>query len=356
MAPTDAYRAIAGQAKPRGLAVAGHVPVFVTAEEASTSGQRSFEHLGGGWSGMLVYASREEAALRAELVSRAADPDEENGNGFARLQRAEWVNRLVDTFDPAKMDSLAALLARNGTYQTPTLALMRSAGQIPDGSFATSDRARFVPLKVRPHVGNPNGRWWKRFTSDDTAAWRRRGEMHTRIVQALHSAGVPFLTGSDSGPEGGLPPGIGIHDELQALVEAGLTPAEAPGAATLNPASYLEATDSLGTVAPGKLADLVLLSANPLEDIRDTLKIGAVVLNGRYLDRLALDALLSEAEQAASRQSRALRPAHHGVSGHPSRARRRRATSRSAGTRRRWRRCGWRTSVTWPTSAGACAR
>jgi imidazolonepropionase-like amidohydrolase len=78
------------------------------------------------------------------------------------------------------------------------------------------------------------------------------------------------------------------------MVPMGLTPLEALQTATLNPAKFLHATDSLGTVAPGKLADLVLLDANPLADITNTAMIRAVVANGRYFDRAALDGLLAE--------------------------------------------------------------
>ncbi|MDQ3516691.1 MAG: amidohydrolase family protein, partial [Gemmatimonadota bacterium] len=94
----------------------------------------------------------------------------------------------------------------------------------------------------------------------------------------------------------------GLHDELVLMVEAGLSPLDALRAATLGPARYLAATDSLGTVAPGKLADLVLLDANPLEDIRNTARIRAVVLNGRLLQRADLDALLRAAETAANQR------------------------------------------------------
>lgn len=80
---------------------------------------------------------------------------------------------------------------------------------------------------------------------------------------------------------------------------AGLTEAEALRAATLGPAQYLGATDSLGTVEAGKAADLVLLDANPLEDIANTQRIRAVVTRGRLFDRAALDALLAEVERAA---------------------------------------------------------
>jgi cytosine/adenosine deaminase-related metal-dependent hydrolase len=120
------------------------------------------------------------------------------------------------------------------------------------------------------------------------------------IVFAMHRAGVRILAGSDAAWVGAFP-GFSLHGELELLVAAGLSPAEALRAATLGPAEYLEATDSLGAVAPGKLADLVLLDANPLEDIRNTQWISAVVANGRYFDRQALDEVLAGVEAAASR-------------------------------------------------------
>ena len=90
-------------------------------------------------------------------------------------------------------------------------------------------------------------------------------------------------------------PGLMLHTELEMFVAEGLTTLEALQSATLNPAKMLKGTDSLGTVAPGKLADLVLLDADPLADIANTQMIHAVVANGRYFDRAALDGLLAEA-------------------------------------------------------------
>jgi imidazolonepropionase-like amidohydrolase len=111
---------------------------------------------------------------------------------------------------------------------------------------------------------------------------------------------VPFLAGTDSG---GVPytyPGFSLHDELAFLVQAGCTPMEALQTATLNSAKFLGLSDQLGTINAGKQADLVLLEANPLDDIHNTQKIRAVVVRGRYLDRAALDELLAHAKSAAN--------------------------------------------------------
>jgi imidazolonepropionase-like amidohydrolase len=114
----------------------------------------------------------------------------------------------------------------------------------------------------------------------------------------MHRARVPILSGTDL-HNAYIYPGFSLHDELQLLVDSGLTPLDALRTATSNAASYLGL--EVGEVKPGKLADLVLLGGNPLEDIRHTRSIRGVVINGRYLDRKALDGLLRESEKAATR-------------------------------------------------------
>ncbi len=120
------------------------------------------------------------------------------------------------------------------------------------------------------------------------------------VVGMMNRARVEFLAGTDvSNPY--CFPGFSLHDELALLVDVGLSPMEALQSATLNPARFLGKEKELGTVEKGKIADLVLLEANPLEDIRNTTKINSVVLNGRLLERKALDQLLTEVEAAAKK-------------------------------------------------------
>jgi imidazolonepropionase-like amidohydrolase len=110
------------------------------------------------------------------------------------------------------------------------------------------------------------------------------------MVKKLNDAGVPMLAGSDSNFEmTNFIYGISLHDELELLVKSGLTPLQALQAATLNPARYLEREQEMGTVEKGKLADLVLLDKNPLEDIRNTTSISAVVLDGKLMEKQTLD-------------------------------------------------------------------
>jgi imidazolonepropionase-like amidohydrolase len=112
-------------------------------------------------------------------------------------------------------------------------------------------------------------------------------------VAAMHRAGVHILAGTDA-PLRNSPPGFGLHEELTLLVRGGMSPFDAIRAATIEPARYF-GMDSVGTIAPAQVADLVLLAGNPLEDIRQTRRIEAVVANGRYLDAKARDALLRRA-------------------------------------------------------------
>jgi len=116
----------------------------------------------------------------------------------------------------------------------------------------------------------------------------------------MHHAGVQFLAGTDTPPGVYVFPGFSLHEELQRFVAAGFTPMEALQTATLNPARFLGIEDRLGTIEKGKLADLVLLDANPLEDIRNTQKIAGVVVDGRYLSRADLDKMLAGVAVIAS--------------------------------------------------------
>jgi imidazolonepropionase-like amidohydrolase len=129
---------------------------------------------------------------------------------------------------------------------------------------------------------------------------KQYGETKLQAVRDLHRAGVAMLTGTDASDSfvGDLV-GFGVHDEMALLVRAGLTPIEALQAATFNPAVYLGREKELGTVERGKLADLVLLDADPRADIHNTTKVSAVFLAGKYFDRAALDQMLKDAEVAA---------------------------------------------------------
>jgi len=176
----------------------------------------------------------------------------------------------------------------------------RGGNLLDETDFAHDTRAKYVPAYWKDVT-------WKRFTeqvkhdfnTDDLATRKAFVAKELEVVNAMHRAGIPFLAGTDTPPGVYIFPGFSLHEELQRFVAAGFTPMEALQTATLNPATFLGMEDRLGTIEKGKIADLVLLNANPLEDIRNTQKIEAVVVNGKYLPRSELDKMLARAEQAS---------------------------------------------------------
>ena len=130
------------------------------------------------------------------------------------------------------------------------------------------------------------------------AAIKRRADWEVQLVRRMNAEHVGLLAGTDVATDWTVP-GVALHDELSALVEAGLTPLEALRTATLNPARYFDKAGEFGAVAPGMAADVVLIDGDPLADVRNARRISGVVANGRYLDRPALDRMLATAERMA---------------------------------------------------------
>lgn len=281
----DTYFSLAEEANRLGIDFAGHVPVAVRASEASAAGQRSIEHLGGGNVGEECSANEEE--LRQRVVAEFAS---ESPNLLP--QKLE----MVRSYDALKCGRLFDTFIANNTWIVPTLMISRLPAELGPGGWAGDSRMRHVP--------DPEEKYWTEWQEIYDADWGSAEESISYslwvrdVVDEMNRAGVQFLAGSDAG-DPGVFWGSGLHDELALLVSAGLSQAEALRAATLSPARFLEATDSLGTIEVGKLADLLLLNANPLDNIQNTRKIEAVITRGRFYNRAALDALLKEVEVTA---------------------------------------------------------
>jgi hypothetical protein len=276
--PRDAYFGIGDEAKRQGLPFVGHVPLSVSPAEASDAGQKSIEHL----TGILIECSDKEAELREEIV-QAHSP--------GVRARAEAI--ALETYNNRKAAELFERFVKNETWQCPTLTVLRSNAYLGDESFRSDRRLKYVSLQIKE-------RWSLRIANRNEGNYtnaKRVYQKELEIVGAMRRAGVEFLAGTDTGNPFCFP-GFSLHDELALLVKAGLTPVEALRSATLNPAKFLGLDKTLGTIEHGKIADLVLLDANPLEDIRNTQRINAVVSNGRLFDRKALDKMLAQAEQA----------------------------------------------------------
>jgi imidazolonepropionase-like amidohydrolase len=278
----DAYLGIADEAKRQGIPYAGHVPFSISAAEASEAGQRSIEHM----TGILLASSDEEAQLRQGL-NPSSTP----------ISRFRAEARALDTYNPTKAAALFDTFVKHETWQVPTLTVLRSEYQSEENR--NDPRLAFIPRPMRERW---SGRTGNRGEQGDAVA-KRILQKDFELVAAMRHAGVPMLAGTDTGNPFCFP-GFSLHDELALLVAAGLTPAEALRSATIDPAKFLGLTETLGTVDPGKVADLVLLEGNPLEDIRNTQRIDAVIANGHLFERKALERMLAEGRAAAERGPR----------------------------------------------------
>lgn len=277
--PRDAYFALIERARKWGLPVAGPVPDTVTIEEAITARQNSIEHL----SNVLLACSTEERKLLAPRANAI-----ERKDSAAALTFEE---RTLATFDFKKADSLIERMARYASYQTPTLSKLRRETYADADELARDAHLKYIPSDVRKTWTDPREEK-KKQSEAALALYEQEYEKDGYLVDRMQRGGAPILAGTDTGQPYTFP-GYDLHRELQLLVKAGLTPLQALRAATIVPAEYLDADESLGSVAQGRMADLVLLDADPLKDIHNTQKISAVVLGGKYLSRAKLDALLA---------------------------------------------------------------
>jgi imidazolonepropionase-like amidohydrolase len=285
--PRPVYDAVMDEAARRGIRVVGHVEPQVGVARALEAGQ-PIEHL--------------DSYFEAVLADSA--PSRESVTQQGVFRGARWAS--LDHVDDRKIAWIAGLTARApgwGRWTSPTLNVFNDAFAIGPGEEEIRARPEWalMPPQWRDLYLRARARYWgPEMSAGRTEARRQRYvQVRNALVKAVADSGGRVLAGSDT-PEWFHLYGWGLHRELEALVSAGLTPYQALEAATRNPAEFLEASAEWGTIEPGKRADLVLLSANPLDDIRHTTRIEAVSLGGRWLDRPTLDAMIRAAAERLS--------------------------------------------------------
>ena len=265
----EAYFAIAEECRKRGLQMVGHIPDQVSASEVARAGQASVEHL----DGILLACSRKEAEARWMM--------QHNQNAWKLL---------LDTFDSAKADALIESFRAGGVWQTPTLVIhqvgvLAEEHKLPGGAPVQYARQDYLKSWPREAMGGP-------FGGLDADSARRVFAVYQDLLRRMDRRGVRILAGTDT-PYPYYVPGFALHEELELLVEAGLSPAAALRAATWNPAEFLHVSRDYGSVGPGKVADLVVLDANPLTAIANTRRIRAVVRRGHLIEADALRGMLA---------------------------------------------------------------
>jgi imidazolonepropionase-like amidohydrolase len=251
--PREAYMAIADEARKQNLPLAGHVPQGIRVREAIESGQGDIEHL----SNMNLWRSC-------------------SGNKY----------------DAAACKSFFEMLAQRSIWQTPTVATWVELGVIgTPASHVSAELMAYVPKSIREFWAANQSIF---ATPEVVKQMKAQADEGAIITNDMAKAGVPILAGCD-----GMISGYCIHDELAMFVQGGMSPLAALQTATLNPAKYFKIEQTAGSIGSGKRADLVLLDANPLTDIKNAGHIRAVILAGRLLDRNELDKMLANVKAKA---------------------------------------------------------
>jgi imidazolonepropionase-like amidohydrolase len=261
--PRDSYFAAIDEAKKQGLTLVGHIPMTVTPAEASDAGEATIEHT------ETLFEGTFTAALNGRSLSEA-----------------------IRQFRADDADKLFARFVRNHTVADPTLIAYRTSIDFSEPALPPNPNLRYVAVSNKKMLEK------SKLPAADLVQWKQTFAELCEVVRQMHTAGVTLIAGTDiAGPR---IPGSSLHEELALLVQCGgLTPMQALQAATSTPAGVLNQSKDLGTVEVGKLADMILLDANPLDNIHNTQRIRAVIVDGKLMNRFNLDRLLALGETLA---------------------------------------------------------
>ncbi len=273
--PRDAYFALVAEAKRLGVDVVGHRPHAISAIEAAEN-QKSIEH-----ARFILHESFSGSAALRELAV----------NGEWKEDR----RRMLDEHDPEKAEAIFAAMKRSETWYVPTHLTRRVDAYCDDPLILEDPLLRYMhPLVKWQWMEDVNKTLRDDPSPEARETYREFYRKGLELTGAAHQAGVNVLAGTDY-----IIAGATLHDELEQLVLAGLSPAEALRSATLSAAEYYGLENEYGRIAEGMKADAILLNENPLEDIRNTLSLEAVIFDGNLYDRNALDEISAYVENRA---------------------------------------------------------
>jgi imidazolonepropionase-like amidohydrolase len=241
--------------------------------EAIDARQKSVEHM----TGVLLACSKNEDALRKRLLLAIQAQDEAS---YVKVH-----TEILRSYDPKKAEELFERMARFETREVPTLVMLRRE-MFPDKEDRKSPQVKLISPEIRKSWAAP-GETEEPIPESTRALMAAQYAKLCEVLVQMKRAGVKIMAGTDTGDPYTFP-GYDLHRELEQLVQAGLTPLDALRSATIEPAVYLGAEESIGSIEKGMAADLVLLGADPLADIRNTTKIDGVFVNGRYLPKAKL--------------------------------------------------------------------
>ena len=271
----EAYIWILEEAERRGIRTSGHMPFTVMLEEAVTAGLGSVEHL----YYILKGSSTEEQQVTDDNINRKA---------------SFWgsMTTLMDSYSEEQAQKAFKMLVDNDTYVTPTMHIGNTLSYLDRDDHSNDEYLNYIGEGI---IETYQGRIRSaaRASEEFIAMRHRLNTAFKNLVPKMSAAGVSLLAGSDSGASNSYTyQGISLHQELAALVDAGLSPIEALKAATINGAKFLRVEDFYGTLAVGKSGDVLVLDANPLEDITNTQKINTLVMKSKTYSSADLKAML----------------------------------------------------------------
>jgi len=286
----DYYFPMIEEAKKKGIPVLGHKPRAVSALEATKAGHKSFEH-----ARLFLfdcYPGAEELRQAYKAVYTGEKPR-------SWLDNPTELREMIDTHDDSLFAELASTMVEYDAWFCPTHITRKMDAYADNDDYRKDERLKYIHFLQKQN-------WTKdadRMVNNDPSAEARKTyldfyEKGLELTGKAHRLGVKVLAGTDANDTHSFP-GFGLHEELEYLVKAGLSPAEALESATLLPAKYFELADSHGSISAGKVADIILLDANPLTNISNTQRISAIIFNGNIYDREKLDDALAYVENLA---------------------------------------------------------
>jgi imidazolonepropionase-like amidohydrolase len=265
----ECFMAIAREAKKRNIPFAGHIPNRVSIYKAIEARMASSEHLYGFLEGCIS----------------------QNNNGNS----PETIEEFLRRFSEKKFDSLCSVLANSNMWLCPTLTVNRAMSYLNDTVFISDNRITYLPGYVIDIWNQKINPYTKSQIDAFAKSTRARYLFELSLIGKMNNKGVKFITGTDF-PNPYVFPGFSLHDELALMVKGGMSALDALKSATLNAAIFMNKEDDFGSVEVGKLASLVLLNMNPLENIENTKSIETVIVRGKVINRKALDSLLAQAK------------------------------------------------------------
>ncbi len=290
MLTPEQMEAVAKEAQAKGLKVTGHVPLSMDAISASNAGMNSMEHLR---NLEMSFASNWKELLSSRRKMLEDGSSMAGGTLRGNIHTAQRIEA-INNQDEEQTRKVLEVFAKNDTWQIPTLSIMMASARRHFARDDWKETFNYLPQSVEENWRNGVATVEEMEVSESSTIY---SDWLSSTTKKVNDAGIAIMAGTDC-PIFFLTPGYSLHEELVLLVEAGMSPQEAIESATVKPAEYFGLENELGLIRENYIADLVLLGANPYEDISNTRTVESVIKNGKYHDRSALDAML---ERAGSR-------------------------------------------------------